>query len=749
MFWISTIVATVLGAAVPSQSLLAQPAPAPAAADAVPQDVAVLTNPKSSQDQLNAAARNLVARRTDQSRDAIRNILSDPNLQPSQVAVAQALADDPDPQPAFKDPLFVMLASNVTSSGLAAAEALGTYKTGPIHGEVLNRLQANATGGGPVRTEQSRRMAITGLGYMVDKSAADTLMRLLTSSNEPQIRRVAAEALASLSGQSRIGEDIAGWQQWWAANQNKTEPQFRDDLLTARANDFDALKRHNADVESKFATFVNDEYQLTPPAQRGEKLLAYLTAPNAIMRAEGARIMRDDKVQGSPVPPSAQKQLTQMIDDPDPRVRFAVADALAALNDKQALAPIIAQLAREEDPAVRAALTNALGQIGDTAAVPTLLDLLGNGNDVVAASAAEAMQKLGSKLKDIPAGQARDAAKKLQALLVRPGASQSLREKAIGAMTELRDPSLLQAYRDVLNNPNESSLMKQRAIHGIGNIGDPKTADDIGTMLRDPDAGIKTAAVEEIAKVNGINYVRKLVEMLQPSAEAPDIQDKAWVALQFFLSQLDTGTLQDFADKFKDKAPDKRARLLDEKQTREVKSTDPKEIDDRPLTLQNLGETQMELQDYNGAAASYGQAIVAIGDKLAPSSAQMIQLIRANMKALLRAGKYSDAIKFAETSIKNDSSQDREMSTLIVQELKDLMQDGSPSALKKALELIDEAQKLQNMPPKFYDDLRDFKNAIDQRTAKEKGSGSVPVTPVPFRATINNGASAEMPKRAE
>src|SRR5205814_798087 len=35
MFWISTIVATVLGAAVPSQSLLAQPQPAPAAADPV------------------------------------------------------------------------------------------------------------------------------------------------------------------------------------------------------------------------------------------------------------------------------------------------------------------------------------------------------------------------------------------------------------------------------------------------------------------------------------------------------------------------------------------------------------------------------------------------------------------------------------------------------------------------------------------------------------------------------------------
>ena len=87
-----------------------------------------------------------------------------------------------------------------------------------------------------------------------------------------------------------IGEDLAGWQQWWNSNQNKTEPQFREDLLSARANELDALKRHNADLESDFAAFLDDEYQLTPPAQRGDKLFAYLTAPNAIMRAEGARI---------------------------------------------------------------------------------------------------------------------------------------------------------------------------------------------------------------------------------------------------------------------------------------------------------------------------------------------------------------------------------------------------------------------------------------------------------------------------
>jgi hypothetical protein len=124
----------------------------------------------------------------------------------------------------------------------------------------------------------------------------------------------------------------------------------------------------------------------------------------------------------------------------------------------------------------------------------------------------------------------------------------------------------------------------------------------------------------------------------------------------------------------------------------------------------------------------------------------MIQLIRANMKALLRAGKYADAVKFADTAIKNDSSQDREMGALIVGEVKSLVADGSPSSSKKASDLIDEAQKLQGLPPSNSDDLKEIKNDIDQRTAKDKGSGSVPAGPVPVRATISNGASAEIPK---
>ena len=108
----------------------------------------------------------------------------------------------------------------------------------------------------------------------------------------------------------------------------------------------------------------------------------------------------------------------------------------------------------------------------------------------------------------------------------------------------------------------------------------------------------------------------------------------------------------------------------------------------------------------------------------------------------------ADAINFAQISINNDSSQKSEMGGVILTELKTLVADGSPSSLKKASDLIDETLKQQSLglPQSNIDDLGDIKKAIDQRTAKEKGSGSVPDSPVPFRATISNGASAQMPK---
>ena len=162
--WISSILTAALAAAILPNPILAQPAPAPLAADPVQQAVTDLGNARLSPEARAAAARRLVAARSQPSRQATVGILSDSRIPDSQAAVAQALADAPTPDrdPSFVDPLFTMLQTPGTP-GLKAAQALGIYKIGPAHDkQVLPRLIGTATGAAAVRTDTIRANATLG-----------------------------------------------------------------------------------------------------------------------------------------------------------------------------------------------------------------------------------------------------------------------------------------------------------------------------------------------------------------------------------------------------------------------------------------------------------------------------------------------------------------------------------------------------------------------------------------------------------
>ncbi len=486
-FWISTMLATAICAGYVPQFVLGQPAAEPAGAgDSIQKSIATLTNDNATIDQRQGAARVLVSLRTAQSRGKVSDVLRDIRFPQSQIAVARALADDPDPDGSFKYPLFTMLEGShgSPSLGIAAAEALGIYKN---DSRVVTDLAKYATG-----TDQTNRnltvrvAAIRGLGLMCDKPAAATLINLLTSTTEPQeIRNPAADALAALSGQL-LGRDVQAWQQWWNVNRAKSEPAFRNDLLTARAARLDALERRHNDLEEEFKNQIDSEYQHAVATERGAKpqasadlLQAYLVSSNPVMRAEGADLIHQDKNQGIPVPDVAHDQLRKMIGDSDPRVRLAVASALYAFNDRDVLATVLKQLAQEPDAGVRAALISILGQIGDLSAVPQLRRSLEDDRAIVAESAADALSALAPKmLKDDPAS-VRQIAHQLQNIFDRTKVSDtdSLRAKITTAMANLHDPSSEPTFKKILDNPNESASVRAAAVAGLGNIGSPDNAD--------------------------------------------------------------------------------------------------------------------------------------------------------------------------------------------------------------------------------------------------------------------------------
>src|SRR5205807_4868444 len=112
------------------------------------------------------------------------------------------------------------------------------------------------------------------------------------------------------------------------------------------------------------------------------------------------------------------------------------------LNDPEAFDPLQAQLSIERDAQVRAALARALGAIGGVRAAPLLIGLLSDEATIVAKAAADAIRDLGARLHETNPELASKAVAALRPLLAKPARSESLRESAVEAIAELRDPSM-------------------------------------------------------------------------------------------------------------------------------------------------------------------------------------------------------------------------------------------------------------------------------------------------------------------
>jgi len=754
-FWISSVIAAAISAAVLPRSGFSQPADqagtsgTPVPAPSAPDPLTVLTNSRASAEARNAAARKLVAAHSPDSRRHILELLSDSRAPLTQAAVAQALADDPDPDPAFVEPLFTMLAAPGLP-GVAARQALGIYRTGDVRGRILATLISDATGASGIRSEFLRPNATLALGQLVDREAAQTLINLLTNSQEiPEIRQNATKALAAMSGNSRIGDDPQGWQRWWTAQ--STDPaQFRNDLLTAQSVQLSILKRHFNDLESSYSSSLYDTYHNIPAndaEQRKRKLLDYLTADDAVQRAEGARIVSEDKQNGLPLPPldDVLKQLERMIGDESPTVRLAVADAISLLNDPAAVPLLLAQLNQETDPTVKASLARALGQIGDLQSVKYLIPLLSDSHDVVAAAAAKALASFGSRLQNLPRPLASDAAAQLHNIfdLATPGSQ--LRVAIISAMAELRDQTLLRVFKKILDDPNENAQMKIKAIDGIGNLKDTDSADDIGRELRDPDAGIKAAAARALRNVNGVSYVRPLAAMLQPGQEDPSVQSEAETSFLSFVPDLDVADLQNYADTFgQNHQYNLQVKCLAQICDKLRQSGKPADLADLPLAQMNLGDSMLKLDppDYNGAVGQYSAAIAALeSDKVKPNNVRMVALQRRRLEASLRSGKYPEAMGFAQQAIESKALESGEVGEAIKNEVERLKTEANQNAvlLEQAMKLIDESTHI-DLPMNKRENLNDLKTMITQQMDRSKGSGFT--APGPSQIEANIGATA-------
>jgi HEAT repeat protein len=210
------------------------------------------------------------------------------------------------------------------------------------------------------------RMAIHALGELEDARAVKPLSRQLRA-KDAETRAAAAEALGEI-------EDIRAVE--------ALTPLVRDPQPSVRVAAIDALgELEDYRAGSALAAALRDDER-------------------AVRRAAAAAL-------GEVESRNAVSALVRAIDDPDPVVRRLAIHALGEQEGVKHAPPRLIAALRDPDPIVAGLTAKALGEIGDTTAVPALAQAYGSGYPRVRFAVVEALAEMEDRRVEVTLGLAR------------------------------------------------------------------------------------------------------------------------------------------------------------------------------------------------------------------------------------------------------------------------------------------------------------------------------------------------------
>jgi HEAT repeat protein len=664
-----------------------------------------------SEKQRDEAARRIASRTSPEARQAVIHAIRDIGNPSAQLSIAKALTEVPKPDPDAVDPLFALIGSRQDLTEYAA-KALANYKTQPgVLTRLINFAQARQ------QPEWVRVPVIRAIGTLVEKRAAQFLIDTTRSGDESQaVVNAAADALVSMTGLTENGRDLQRWERWWQANSEKNDDTFRNDILASRVAPFDQLRARYSALSREVGVLLRDSYLSAPDAQKKDTVLRYLRDTEPEIRAVGARLIFEDKIDARIVPPEVQDELRKMVGDSSTTVRLQVARTLGALNDPAALQPLLAQLTQETDPDVRAAIATALGPIRDLNAVPPLLDVVNDDSFAVARAAADALKELGPKLREENPNLASQTAARLGEVLRKTEGktgAQELREALVEAMATLHQHDLVGTFARLLN-AGEAIRVRRGALKGLGEIGDPKTADFIVPLLNDPQGAIRLEAVLAMQKTATVENADALANRVDQDADE-GVRAEAWKVFQSLLPQMEPPRLQGFADRFR-KDPNQRLLILKQLADKQQKTND---VEGLALTQENIAQVLMDMNDPKTAAIYYQQALSARENETGTAKDRLIGNLS---NALLQSKQYPEAAKFASDMLKKSGDFQDTIGSAFRTEAERLNKANDPAA---ALEVVKQAESINPpLAPKYLTQLREVQEEARKLADKSKGPSS-------------------------
>jgi HEAT repeat protein len=686
--------------------------------------VAVLsgTAPGVSQEQRDEAAERLLSRNTPEAKQALHDALLKDD-EGGQVAVARALALDPDSDPSFIDPLFRLLENR--DGAASAGRALAGYQNDP---DVLQRLIERASARRNA-SEPTRLASISAIGAIPDKGAAAALMQLLENPDEsPSIHKAAAAALMNLTGLAQNGEDPARWRKWWRSASATPASQFRRDIQALQAARLGRLEARYDGLVAAAKDLLDKDYYSKSQDERQDLMMTFLRSPEPEVRKIGTNLLKSEVVSGNPVTDAELKQLRHMIADSDPSVRRAVAIAIRSVNDPDALNALLNQLRVEPDPTVGAEIARALGPIHDLRAVPTLIKLLSDDSLETAEAAAGALEDLAQDKLPSDPKLAHDAAEALKNTVLSrsntPG-SDDLRAACINALSPLQQTAIVQELLDhKLLDPEKEDSVEVRAamLNAVGALNDPNLADLIVNSLQDDQPEIQVQAIKALeTNPRAPEFDQNVGALLNSQSQA--VRDEAWKFEQGIFPRLSEPQLeQHWVQQLKD-TPGRQLIALEDLADKQQAAN---EQDGLAITRTQIGADYRALKQYDKAAGSYGEALKSYDalPNISNQQAMVQSLISDYESVLLESGKYAQAVALAADRIKRDPSEQSNLGPLIADKVEAMGTPGPNQDLAGARTLIEAASKM--VPPldgKYRDRLKAVADVIQKKTSSLDGSG--------------------------
>jgi HEAT repeat protein len=514
------------------------------------------------------------------------------------------------------------------------------------------------------------------------------------------------------------------------ADRDLPDPVFRDALLASKASRYDPLRAANEQLTAELRNLLGDMYRALPPERRTERMLSMLESDAAPVRTVAAEIVREEKAFAAVIPEQVQDRLRQMVGDSDPGVRYAVANALGALNYAPALDALLAQLPLEESPEVRAQIARALAPIHDLQAVPVLLDLLGDQDRAVVRAAALSLKDLGEKLRREGTPEMADRATSALRTVLRStgnGAAggEELRAAVVEAIVPLARVDLLPDLQPLLNRTEPPSVRRSalKALARIGTGGRPEIADSIVPALADRDASVRLEAARALQQLRRPELISSLLSRLDPVNEPdPTVQEAAWSAIVAQLPDAPAQRLWNILPQFPSSNERDRARRVTILLALEQKlAGQPDQLAD---AREDLGKTYMDAgQPAN--AVDYFRA--ALGHHRTSGTANNVaRLTERLMASLLKSGRdrYADAMAFAAEAIAADPANAQVMGSAIKREAQELANAGRDA---DAASLINTAEALRPpLPDQYRRGLAEIQADINRRAIEGVRDGASP-----------------------